>query len=360
MMELKGTALTFSDIQIEDQYSEIASRSKDVDITTDMGKFKLRLPVVASNMPDICEYKMAIEMYLNGGLGILHRFMSIEENIKQFKAVKQSPVIIESLPEFVNDTEDYLKYCCGVSMGVGDSEKERFDTLYQCGAKIFCIDIAHGDCKQMKDMIQWIKSHADDIVLIAGNIATARAALNFAEWGVNIAKCGIGPGSVCRTRSNTGVGKPQFSALKEVYEALKGIADIKIISDGGIREAGDVGKAMIYADAIMVGAVLAGTAETPGNVYPEPGTNLTNRQYYKMYGGSASAENKRRNGQEGRFVEGEMKKVPFKGHAKYLLREIEDGLKSTLSYNGSKTIKHFKETVKWYRISSGGQRESKF
>lgn len=166
--------------------------------------------------------------------------------------------------------------------------------------------------------------------------------------------------SVCRTRSNTGVGKPQFSALQEVHDVLKDILTIGIISDGGIQNAGDIPKALIYADAVMIGAVLAGTIETPGNVYPEPGTNLINRQYYKMYGGSASAENKEKNGQESRFVEGERKKVPFKGHAKYLLREIEDGLKSALSYSGAENLKEYKEKVKWYMISDGGKRESKF
>jgi len=337
------TAITFSDIQIDDQYSDINSRSKDVDISTSLvGKnFKLMLPVISANMPDITEYKMAIEMYRNGGYGILHRFMSVEENVDQLKKAQET-------------------FCCGVSIGVKEEEKERFDKLYEAGAKVFCIDVAHGHCQQMKDMLKWTRSRAKDITIIAGNIATARAALDLAEWGADILKVGIGPGSVCRTRSNTGVGKPQFSALQEVHDVLKDILTVGIISDGGIQNAGDIPKALIYADAVMVGAVLAGTTETPGNVYAEPGTNLINRTWYKMYGGSASAENKRKNGQEGRFIEGEMKKIPFKGHAKYLLREIEDGIRSSFSYCGAHNIREYKEKVKWYMISDGGKRESKF
>jgi len=341
------TAITFSDIQIEDQYSDVDSRSKDVDVSTFLGdnKFKLMLPVISANMPDITEYKMAIEMYKNGGFGILHRFMSIEENVDQLKKAQET-------------------LCCGVSIGVKEEEKERFDRLYAAGAKTFCIDIAHGHCKQMQDMLKWVCSRVgtQSITIMAGNIATGDSALDLVDWGANILKIGIGPGSVCRTRSNTGVGKPQFSAIKEVYEALQrdGIKHVRTISDGGIQNAGDVPKALIYTDAVMIGAVLAGTTETPGNVYAEPGTNLINRTWYKMYGGSASAENKRKNGQEGRFVEGEMKKIPFKGHAKYLLREIEDGLKSSLSYSGARNLKEYKEKVKWYMISDGGKRESKF
>ncbi len=207
-------------------------------------------------------------------------------------------------------------------------------------------------------MITWIKSQADDVIIIAGNIATKEAALDMIKWGATSLKAGIGPGSVCRTRSNTGVGKPQFSALQEIYEVTKDTG-VTLISDGGIKTAGDVAKALIYADAVMVGAVLAGTVETPGYVYAVEGTDLTNRTYYKCYGGSASAENKVKSGQVNRFVEGEMKRVPFKGHAKYLLREINDGLKSSLSYTGVMNLKEYKEKVKWCHISGGGKAESK-
>ena len=165
--------------------------------------------------------------------------------------------------------------------------------------------------------------------------------------------------SVCRTRSNTGVGKPQFSAIKEVYDAIHGITNTKIIADGGIKTTGDIAKALIFADAVMVGAVLAGTSETPGDAFPEPGTDLTNRSFYKVYGGSASMENKVKNGQKARFVEGEMLKVPFKGKAKYLLREIQDGLQSSFSLSGCNNLKEYKEKVKWYTMSGAGTKESK-
>jgi IMP dehydrogenase len=345
--------ITFNDICIDSQYSEISSRST-VDVSTKLGKIKLDFPVISANMPDITEYKMALEMAANGGLGIIHRFMSIEENIKQFTR----------FTEFSKNPiwNEYKKLSegCGVSIGIKDGEKERFDKLYNIGARLFCIDIAHGHSLMMKEMITWIKKHAKDVCLIAGNIATKDAALDLAEWGADVVKVGIGPGMVCKTRSNTGVGKPQFSALKEVYGALqRERSEVAIISDGGIKTTGDVAKALIFADAVMVGAVLAGTIETPGEVYSVEGTDLTNKTYYKMYGGSASAENKVKNGQTSRFVEGEMRRIPFKGHAKYLLGEIRDGLQSALSYSGASNLKEYKKKVKWEMISGAGKAESK-
>jgi IMP dehydrogenase len=389
--------ITFSDIAIESQYTDVTSRSTDVDITSSMGKFSMRLPVFSANMPDITEWKMAREMTINGGVGILHRFMSLEENVKQYKKAKRLmffPLIkkgVEKLVQEVYETHDpnsevgkigsatrlglgifklieealfkHDRYEIGVSVGVKEEEKERFITLRDAGAKIFCIDIAHGHSIMMKNMIQWIRDNSDEsITIIAGNVATAEGALDLAEWGADIVKVGIGPGSVCRTRSNTGVGRPQFTAIQEVSRSLEAnnYEDVKVIADGGILTTGDISKALIYADAVMVGAVLAGTTETPGRVFPVAGTNLTNRQWYKVYGGSASAENKAlHTGKTPSFVEGEMKTVPFKGKAKYLLNEIDDGIRSTFSYSGAHTMSEYKAKVKYKKMSNSGRIESK-
>lgn len=339
--------ITFSDICIEEQYSDVDSRSK-VDVSSNMGGFIMRLPVFSANMPNITENKMASVMSIFGGLGILHRFMSVNKNVEQYILALE-----EGMPAGNPDPHKVV----GVSIGVKDEEKERFDKLYEAGARIFCIDIAHGHCKMMKDMVKWIMDKkAKDLILIAGNISTSEGAKDLTEWGVDILKVGIGPGLVCTTRRNTGVGKPQFSALMEIRLA---VPKAKVISDGGIKSAGDVAKALIFADAVMVGGVLAGTIETPGEVYPVEGTDLINRQYYKLYGGSASRENKILSGQAGHFVEGEMRRIPLKGHAKYLLREIKEGVQSALSYSGAWNLKEYKKKVKWHLISGGGKAESK-
>lgn len=335
------TDITFSDILIKPQYSEIESRS-NVDISSDLGKIKLSLPVIASNMPQICGWKMAVEMYKNGGLGILHRSMSIEDNVEEYKLA-------------ISNINDNNELAVGVSIGVKDEGKKRFEKLYEAGARIITIDIASGHSKLMREMIEWLRPNKD-IVIVAGNIATSQAALDLQEWGADVIKAGIGGGKVCRTRSNAGVGVCQLQALMDIYK----VAKIPIISDGAIKTSGDVAKALIFSNVVMLGGALSGTSETPGQAFVEPGTDLTNRTYYKLFGGNASQENKVANGQSGRFSEGETIKVPFKGHCKYLLREIKDGLQSALSYSNSKNLLEYRKNVKYSIIGSGGQRESKF
>ncbi len=346
-MELKGIkmeAITFSDILIKPQYSEIESRSS-TNISSKLNdNLILDLPIISSNMPQITGWKMCVAMVDNGGLGILHRFMSIEDNVKEFQEVMNN----------VNFT-DKNKYCCGISIGVKEEDKKRFEKLYEAGARIITIDIASGHCKLMKDMIKWLRPNKD-IIIIAGNIATPEAIKDLQDWGADIGKVGIGGGKVCRTRSNAGVGVCQLQALMDIYN----IAEIPIISDGAIKTSGDIAKALIFSDVIMVGSALAGCSETPGPAFVEPGTDLTNRTYYKLFGGSASQENKVANGQSGRFSEGETIKVPFKGHCKYLLREIKDGIQSALSYSNSNNLQEYRSKVKYSIISASGQKESKF
>ena len=364
--------ITFSDVLIEPQLSSVKSRS-DVSLTSDFSKFAIDLPVFSSNMPDVTEYKMAITMWENGGMGILHRFMSIEENVTQYKAACDE-IYRAALPL---NRKVLAGYECGVSIGIQDEERERFEVLYAAGARLFCIDIAHGHSEGMRRMIEWIRSHEtmNDVYIIAGNVATGQGAIDLASWGANAIKVGIGPGRVCTTRSRTGIGVSQFTAIDRVYEALESmgcfgehletggiiIRPMRIIADGGIRTSGDVGKALIRSHGVMLGGVFAGTLETPGPVFTEPGTDLIDRRYFKYYGGSASAENKIANGNgcKPKFVEGERIKVPLKGHAKYLMDEIREGVQSTFSYSNAKTLEEYHSRVKWNGISSGAKEESK-
>lgn len=329
-------AYTFSDVLIEPKYSEITSRA-NVNIGTRVGIIDLTLPIISANMKTITGPNMAIEMATNGGLGILHRFNTIDEAVKDFNEVDKS-------------------FSVGVSIGVQDADKERFDKLYEVGARTFCIDVAHGHHILVKNMLTWIRSniHTECISIIAGNVATSHGALDMIEWGANVVKVGIGPGSVCQTRQRTGVGVPQLYALEQIYHAFKtnvAANHAHIIADGGIVTVGDIAKALKYADAVMIGSMIAGTSETPGKVFRD-----ASGQFYKVYGGSASAENKGDN----KFVEGMMKTIPFKAKVKYILREISDGLKSSFSYVGANNIKEFKENCSFLFITDGASRESKF
>lgn len=328
-------AYTFNDVLIQPCYSEVKSR-KDVNLGVTLknryGKeWNFDLPIVSANMKTITGPKMAKEIALRGGLGILHRFNDIKKAIEEYN---------EAAFEHV-----------GVSIGVQESDKERFRELYKAGAKIFCIDVAHGHHVLVKNMVEWISNDfhvRDDILLIAGNIATSWAVTDLNNWGVDVIKVGIGPGSVCQTRNNTGVGVPQLHALHSIRNLY---SSVQLIADGGITTTGDIAKALKYANMVMLGGFIAGTSETPGNAYKGP-----DGQYYKVYGGSASGENKGNN----TFVEGMTKTVPFRGKVKYILREIEDGLRSACSYVGAYNLEDFKENCEFIFVSGSGQKESKF
>jgi len=335
-------ALTFSDVLIKPKHSRIRSR-KDVSLNTSFGHFELALPVFSANMKSITGVKMAVEMYNNGAMGMLHRFCSIEEAVDDFKEVAT----------LASD----LQHPCGVSIGIHDNDKERFDKLYEAGAKIFCIDVAHGDHASVQDMLKWInQKKLSDVYIIAGNVATGDGAYNLADWGANCVKIGIGPGHACMTRKFTGVGVPQLYALEDVDTVFKqqGISNVQKIADGGIEAVGDISKALKYVDGVMLGKFLSGTAETPGPVFQ-------NQQgsFYKVYAGSASGENKFSNGQTTDFVEGVAMEVPFRGKVYYILKSILEGVQSACSYVGANNLKEFKDLCEFIQISGGGKTESK-
>jgi len=331
----------YSNVFIIPKYSDIDSRGgSDVDISTNLGPIPswpeyigdpgFILPVISANMKTITGPDMAIAMRRSGGIGILHRFNTVDVAVEDFLAVKNAG------------------YCCGVSLGVGDDAADRCKELYNSGARMFCIDVAHGHHRHVKDMLQYIRAqNYHGIYLIAGNVATSDGAYDLVEWGADCVKVGIAGGSVCHTNNNTGVGMPQLYALQKIKECLikQGKTNIKLIADGGVTCGGDICKAMKYADAVMIGGFISGTTETPGKVFRDE-----NGQYYKIYSGSASGENKESNGASTDFIEGITKKVPFKGHVKYILKEIADGLRSSFSYVGARTLKEFQEKCEFHTI----------
>lgn len=348
---------TFGDVLYKPKYSDIVSRS-EVDITSDLGRFKLRLPMISANMKDITGPKMAIEMAKHGGLGILHRFNSTEEAVAEFKeAIAGIEALDGDDPNMVNPNSEYMPFV-GVSIGVQERDKERFDALFSAGARIFCIDIAHGHHVLMKKMIEFIREREGEApYIISGNIATPEAYVDMVDWGTSCVKVGIGPGSMCATRQNTGVGVPQLSALCRIFDAAKWNStkrNVKIIADGGIKSNGDIGKALKYADAVMVGSFIAGTSETPGMVFEN-----AKGEYYKVFGGSASAENKVNAKAANAHVEGVMSTVPLRGHVKYILRKTHQNLQSCFSYSGARNLKELREKSEFVFLTGSGKQESK-
>lgn len=350
---------TFDDVLILPQFSEITSR-KDVDLTTNLsGDVQLSLPIISANMDTITDDKMAIKMAKLGGMGILHRFSSIDDNVKSFKNV---------LNAFIRPFQ------VGVSIGLGNLEKERFHALYDTGARVFCIDVAHGAQLSVVEQAQYIKNAHVDITLIVGNFATNQTIQEFndrCEGIVDSYKVGIGGGSVCSTRIKTGIGMPQLSAI---FETSKNNG-YTVIADGGIKTPGDAAKALAMgANAIMIGGMLAGTEETPGEVVYENYVELYDHSEspskligkigqgsrFKTYRGSASKESYDHQGKNSdwRTAEGVSTKVPYKGSVESIIKDIEGGIRSSMTYTGSKNLKEFKERSEFIRVSDSTKIEN--
>jgi IMP dehydrogenase len=200
--------------------------------------------------------------------------------------------------------------------------------LYKAGARMFCIDIAHGHSVLMEDMIKWMRTKwGNEVFIMAGNVATGDGARDLAEWGVDMVKCGVGPGSVCTTRVVTGHGVPQVSAIQDCVEALGDFENVTLIADGGIRSSGDIVKSFVFgADYVMLGGLLAGANETPGEVIDTPHGNV------KVYMGSASYDRK------GVTKEGIRTTVPCKGPVKDVIESLVGGLRSGMSYSDARTL----------------------
>ncbi len=335
-------AYTFDDLQIIPKYSEVESRSQ-CNLTTRFTKqYKLGTPLVSSPMDTVTEYNMALAIASHGGVGILHRFMSIEKQSNQVRKIKEQEKLVSAA---IGATGDY---------------KERAQELVNAGAIVLLIDVAHGNTKQVRDAIKWCKENLPDYVdVIAGNVSTREGARNLAEWGADCIRTGIGNGALCETRIRTGIGIPQVTALIESIAGVEETGlDVPIIADGGIRTPGDVAKALsLGADSVMIGSLLAGTRESPGEIHRMG--MWPNEQLFKKYRGSASAEVKQVHGLEEKNVEGNSKLIPYKGKVERIISDISDGVRSAMSYVDATTIDEFQAKSEHVLITQNGLIEAK-
>lgn len=330
--------LSFDDVLIVPNFSNIASR-KEVDTTS----FGLKVPIISSNMDTITGHAMATEMSRLGAGACLHRFSTVQENIDEFKKSPQSTTM--------------------VSIGIGPAELERAIWLFESGATYFVIDVAHGAATHVVQQYEKIRSIVkDNASIMVGNFATQKNIDDF-NYAANTSrspdayKVGIGGGSLCTTRIVTGCGLPTFTSILDCARA-----HAPIIADGGIRNSGDIVKALAAgASAVMVGGLLSGTLETPGQIIRKQHHEFPFEKWYKKYRGSASHESYEVQGKvaDHRAPEGEATLVDYKGKVESVVQNLMGGLRSGMSYVGATTIKELQERVHFVRITDSGKKESR-
>jgi len=468
--KIVGEGLTYDDVLLVPAYSEILPR--EVSIQTKFTRnISINIPIISAAMDTVTESRMAIAMAQEGGIGVLHKNMSIEEQAQKVRKVKraESGMIIDpvTLPltakvidanrymseygiggipivddngllkgivtnrdlRFEHDknrpiievmtSENLVTAAVGTSLkdaeiilqkhkiekllivddnyklvglitfrditkvtqkpiankdvygrlrvaaaiGVTGDAVERADALVKAGVDAIIIDTAHGHTKGVVDVLKKIKSSFPKLDVIVGNIATAEAAKYLVEAGADAVKVGIGPGSICTTRVVAGVGFPQFSAVLEVAEAIKG-SGVPVIADGGIRYTGDIPKAIAAgADTVMLGSLLAGTKESPGE------TIIYEGRKFKSYRGMGSVEAMKEGSKDRYFqdVEDDIKKlvpegivgrVPYKGELYESIHQFIGGLRAGMGYCGAKDIETLKETGRFVKITASGINES--
>lgn len=349
-------ALTYDDILLVPKYSEIETRNS-IDLSTLVSRrYGILKPYVASCMDTVCEYRMAIKMVEFGGVGCIHRFMTVEEQCEQVGKVMEY-ITTNHMHEnwgvmYDNWHAEIQDIPVMAAVGVSESDVSRAESLVKCGANIILIDVAHGHHKNVKNMIQKLREVLPErIDIIAGNISTEESAIDLCEWGADGLRVGIGGGSLCTTRIQTGHGVPNVTSIIDCVKGSK----VPVMADGGIRSSGDIAKALsIGADCVMLGSLLAGTKESPGKIIAKGDGLLC-----KKYRGSASLETKSSHGQSTKHVEGESTLIPYKGSVDIIIEKLTDGIKSALSYSGSNNIKNFHLKSETVEITPSGMAESK-
>ena len=330
-------AITYDDVLLVPSYNHWESRRiVDISVTCKTEKLRLDLPVMTANMDTITGAEMANFIGAKGGIGVLHRFTTIDENVKMFKA---------------------CRYPAFVSIGTSDAELERAEALKDAGADYFCVDVAHAHGRYVGRMLKRIRDMlGKDACIMGGNVATYAGADYLASVGADIIKVGIGGGSVCTTRIKTGFGMPNLTAIRQCARV-----DRSLVADGGIRTPGDMVKALAFgADFVMIGSMLAGTRPTPGPVVSRKAANGTEIKC-KVYRGMASSEVQEdfHGGMaEWKTSEGVSTEVPYLETEDAILADITGGLRSGLTYGGAATVRELQRKLDYVHITPAGRIES--
>ena len=344
--------LTYDDVLLLPDASEVVP--SEVDTSTRLTrKISLRVPLVSSAMDTVTESKMAIAMAKAGGIGIVHRNLPIEDQVKHVKAVKK---------------ED-ASYLVGAAVGVGDDGFARALAVIEAGVDVVVVDTAHGHHRAVLDAIARIKEAHPDIQIIGGNVATRAGAQALINAGADAVKVGVGPGSICTTRVVAGVGVPQVTAIMEAHKACVK-ADIPLIADGGLQYSGDIAKAIVAgSDTVMLGSLLAGCDESPGELVEVQGRKF---KAYRGMGslGAMQSRGEQKSYSKDRYMqddvlsedklvpEGIEGKVAYRGSVSATVHQLVGGLRSGMGYAGAATIDDLQKNGHLIQITAAGLQES--
>jgi len=362
MLNYQG--LTFDDVLLYPDYCDF--KRDDIKLDTYLTKkIKLKIPFISSPMDTVTESDMAIALGKLGGIGIIHRNLTVDDQVKEIIKVKKQQIII------------------GAAIGSGPGFEKRVEALVKNNIDVIVVDSAHGYTKSIIDTVKIIRNKYPQLQIIAGNVATYKGALALIKAGVDGLRVGMGPGAICTTRIISGMGIPQISALFETC-AVAQKHKVPVISDGGVKYSGDMIKALAAgASTIMMGSIFASCQESPGEIYELNSTQIPSRfrnilkkdqdiYLFKSYRGMGSiaamkkgAEIKSENEFHGKsykdrvlVAEGVEGMVPIKGQVKDIITQAIGGIKSGMYYLGAKTIKDLHDKAKFLKISQSSLKES--
>lgn len=350
--DIYGGGLAFDDVLLVPKFTNIKSRL-DPNIASNIAGYNLDVPIISSPMDTVTESSMAISIGKSGGMGIIHRFMSVEDHISQ----------LNNVLTFKHENDYDKEIPVVLTVGVGSSAISRFKRAWEeFDIEIDCvlIDVANGYSSTTRDMIDFIKNFTNNEArVIAGNVADGDGYSYLAESGADAVRVGIGGGSICKTKIMTGFGLPTLTSVASCQIARlsnSNYRNVSIIADGGIRYPGDLVKSIAAgADAVMAGGIFAGTSETPGDIVTING--VSKKAYYGM--ASKELQDKKMGGlKRGTCSEGVSTMVELKGSSCDVMEEFSGGLRSAMTYAGAMNINSLRENADFIKITSAGLSEA--
>ncbi len=352
IIDIYKGGLAFDDVLLVPKFTNIKSRL-DPDISTSVAGYRLSSPIISSPMDTITESDMAISIGKSGGMGIIHRFMSIDDHISQLNRL----LTFKHLKDYDQEIPVVL------TVGVGGDAVSRFKKIWrEFDTEIDCvlIDVANGYSSIVREMIDHIKNFTnDEAKVIAGNVADGEGYSYLAESGADAVRVGIGGGSICKTKIMTGFGLPTLTSVASCQITRlsnSSYKNVSIIADGGIRYPGDLVKSIAAgADAVMAGGIFAGTSETPGDIISING--ISKKAYYGM--ASKELQDKKKGGvKKGTCPEGVSTMVVLKGFSQNVMEEFSGGLRSAMTYAGAMSLETLREKADFTRITNAGLSEA--